>query len=114
MDGTQLNVRSFAASLVRKSRQIDELAPGNGFSELQLLAVFMKGLPMEYKEQHLSFKRLATLKEAVDITRDFEVATKWETEAGVNFTSSVSKKAHQVFQFLRQVGAQVGGQSKNR
>ena len=42
MDGTQLNVRSFAASLVRKSRKIDELAPVNGFSELQLLAVFMK------------------------------------------------------------------------
>ena len=42
MGGTQLNVRSFAASLVRKSRKIDELAPGNGFSELQLLAVFMK------------------------------------------------------------------------
>ena len=38
MDGTRLNVRSFAASLVRKSRKIqfDELAPGNGFSELQL------------------------------------------------------------------------------
>ena len=59
MDCTQLNARSFAASLVRKSRKIDELAPGDGFSELQLLAVFMKGLPMEYKElvQHLSFKK---------------------------------------------------------
>ena len=56
MDGTQLNVRSFAASLVRKSR--NELAPGNGFSELQLLAVFMKGLPMEYKElvQHRDWR----------------------------------------------------------
>ena len=40
MEGTQQNVRSFAASLVRKSRKIDELAPGNGFSELQLLAIF--------------------------------------------------------------------------
>ena len=82
MEDTQLNVRSVAASLVRKSRKIEELAPGNGFSELQLLAVFMKGLPMEYKElvQHLSFKKLDTMK-----------------EAGVNLTSSVSKKAHQVF-----------------
>ena len=45
---------------MRKSRKIEELAPGNGFSELQLLAVFMKRLPMEYKElvQHLSFKKL--------------------------------------------------------
>ena len=50
LDDTQLNVHSFAASFVRKSRKIDELAPGNGFSELQLLVVFMKGLPMEYKE----------------------------------------------------------------
>ena len=111
MDGTQLNVRSFAASLVRKSRKIDELAPGNGFSELQLLAVFMKGLPMEYKElvQHLSFKRLETLKEAVDITRDFAVANKLETEAGVNLTSSVSKKAHQVFSVF-----EAGGGGKAR
>ena len=80
-DGTQLNVPSSAASLVRKSRKIDELAPGNGFSELQLLAVFMKGLRMEYKElvQHLSFKKLDTLKEAVDITRDFAVANRLST-----------------------------------
>ena len=34
MDGTQLNVRPFAASLVRKSRKVDELAPSNGFSWL--------------------------------------------------------------------------------
>ena len=33
----------------------------------------------------------------MDITRDFAVANKLETEAGVNLTSSVSKKAHQVF-----------------
>ena len=82
--------------LVRKLHKIDELVPGNGFSQLQLLAVFMKGLPMEYKElvQHLSFKKMATLKEAVDITRDFAVANRLETEAGVNLTSSVSRKAH--------------------
>ena len=91
---------------MRKSRKIDELAPGNGFSELQLLAVFTKGLPMEYKElvQHLSF-----LKEAVDITRDFAVANKLETEAGVNLKSSVSKKAHQVFSVF-----EAGGGGKAR
>ena len=54
---------------------------------------------MEYRElvQHLSFKKLDTLKEAVAITRDFAVAKRLETEADVNLTSSVSKKTHQVF-----------------
>ena len=99
MDGTQLNVPSFAASLVRKSCEIDELAPGSGFSELQLLAVFMKGLHMEYKKfvQHLSFKKLDTLKEAVDITRNFAVANRLETEASVHLTASTPRKTHQVF-----------------
>ena len=76
----------------------------------------MKGLPMEYKElvQHLAFKRLETLKEAVDIRRDFAVANKLETEAGVNLTSSVSKKAHKVFSVFEAGGGAGGGQSKNR
>ena len=62
--------------------------------------------------QHLSFKRLATLKEAVDITRDFAVANRLETEAGVNLTSSVSKKLKltRYSQYMMQVGAK----SKNR
>ena len=112
MEGTQLNVRSFAASLVRKSRKIEELAPGNGFSELQLLAVFMKGLPMEYKElvQHLSFKRLANLKEAVDITRDFD----WRLRLASTSHPLSRRKLTRSFKFMRQVGAQVGGQSENR
>ena len=63
---------------------------------------------MEYKElvQHLSFKKLETLKEAVEITRDFAVANRLETESGVNLTSSAPKKTHQVFSFYEGVGAQ--------
>ena len=59
----------------------------------------MKGLTMKYKElvQHLSIKKLDTLKEAVDITRDFAVANRLETEAGVNLTASTPRKTHQVF-----------------
>ena len=65
---------------------------------------------MEYKElvQHLSFKKLETLKDAVDITRDFAVANRLDTEAGVNLTSSVSKKAHQVFSIYEADGGAGG------
>jgi hypothetical protein len=99
MEGTQLSVRAFAADLVRKSRKINELAPGSGFNELQLLSIFMKGLPMEYKElvQHLSFKKLDSLREAVDITRDFAIANRLENEAGVNLAATAPRKVHQVF-----------------
>ena len=99
MEGTQLSVRSFAADLVRKSRKIDELDPGSGFNERQLLSIFIKGLPMEYKElvQHLSFKKLDSPREAVDITRDFALSNRLETEAGVNLTASTPRKVHQFF-----------------
>jgi hypothetical protein len=99
MQGSQLSVRAFAASLVKKSRKIEELSPGQGFTQLQLLAIFSKGLPSEYKEvvQHINFAKISTLKEAVDVTRDFAVSNFLESEAGVNLAVSAPRKVHQVF-----------------
>ena len=79
---------------------------------VRLLPLSRKIIDMEYKElvQHLSFKKLDTLKEAVDITRDFAVANRLETEAGVSHTSSAPRKTHQVFSLY---GGGVGAQSKN-
>ena len=66
---------------------------------------------MEYKElvQHLSFKKLDTLTEAVDITRHFAVANRLQTEAGVNLTSSAPKKTHQGFSLY-----EAGGGAKQK
>ena len=71
---------------------------------------------MDYKElvQHLSFKKLDTLKEAVDITRDFAVANRLETEAGVNLTSSVSRNVHQVFSIYEAGGGAGGGEKQEQ
>ena len=90
---------AFAADLLRKSNKIEEIAPGNGFTDLQLLTVFMEGLPMEYKElvQHLRFRKVNSLKSVVDQARDFAVANHLENEAGISLSSTAPRKVQQVF-----------------
>ena len=108
MDGTELSVRAFAADLLRKSNKIEEIAPGNGFTDLQLLTIFMEGPPMEYKElvQHLRFRKVNSLKSAVDQARDFAIANRLENEAGINLASTAPRKVQQVFAVTDGIGVQ--------
>ena len=100
MKADSKGVSYFVAEIKRLSKRIGDLGGGR-ISEAQQLAIFMKGLPMpEFKPLllHLQFDSTVTLKQAVDLARDFAITEGLETELGA-ITAPNSKKTimrHQI------------------